>query len=366
MDKLMLTQGWRRFTYQEIRDQKKKSFNYLPELGGSIIKGKIINKETQGPSKEITAYMSVPSKNTIFKPAISDNVGEIKFEFIDLTNNGQIIFQFDSVNKVKNKIDIENPFIAKQFQLAKFPPIDVTKLPKNSISIQHKNLQVKNYFTPQYATQFDANQQDTNAFYFRPDRTYFLDTYARFNTLEEVIREYVTPVSLVKEKDKFNFYVYDEAYKKFFDQTPLVLLDGVIIKDIDKFLEYDPLKIRKLEIVSRLYFYGNTSYNGIINFTTYSGKLDSYELDPNAIVLDYKGLQSKRVFNAPVYENGIQQESRLPDFRELLYWNPNVVIHKKNSIPFYTSDVPGNYIISVQGINKDGALFNQTIPFIVK
>jgi hypothetical protein len=366
MDNLMLTQGWRRFSMQDVRDSKNKTFSYLPELGGTIIKGKIINKETQGPSKETTAYISVPSKNTIFKPAISDLKGDIKFEFQDFSNNGQIIFQFDSTNKIKNKIDIDNPFMGKKLMLAKYPPINITSIPKNSMSSQYKNLQIKNYFTPQFATQFDINQQDTTAFYYTPDRTYFLDNYARFNTLEEVIREFVTPVSLVKEKDKFQFYVYDEAYKRFFNQNPLVLLDGVVIKDIDKFLEYDPLKIRKLEIVSRIYYYGNSSFNGVINFITYTGKLDAFELDPNAIVLDYKGLQSKRVFNAPVYETGMQQESRLPDFRELLYWNPNMIIHKKNSVSFYTSDVPGNYIISVQGVNKEGTLFNQSIPFFVK
>jgi hypothetical protein len=245
-------------------------------------------------------------------------------------------------------------------------PLDINKLPKQAISSAHRNIQVQSYFSPQYATQFSASLQDTNAFYYTPDRTYFLDDYARFATLEEVIREYVTPVTLVKEKGKYQFYVYDDAYKQFFEQSPLVLLDGVIIKDIDKFLEYDPLKIRKLEVVSKVYYAGNLAYNGIINFTTYTGKLDAFEMDPNAVILDYKGLQSKRIFNAPVYETEAQIENRLPDFRQLLYWKPDALIGKKNNFSFYTSDMNGNFMISVQGINKDGSIFNQNIPFTVK
>jgi hypothetical protein len=366
MNHLMLTHGWRRFTQENLTENNSKPFNYLPEIGGMLITGKIVNKGTTIPSKETAGYLSVPSKNTVFKSALSDVNGKVTFQFQEFNNEGQIIAQADSIKNIKNKIEIDNPFMGKSVKWNTPAPLDINKLPKQAITAAHRNIQVQSYFSPQYATQFSASLQDTNAFYYTPDRTYFLDDYARFATLEEVIREYVTPVTLVKEKGKYQFYVYDDAYKQFFEQSPLVLLDGVIIKDIDQFLEYDPLKIRKLEVVSKVYYAGNLAYNGIINFTTYTGKLDAFEMDPNAVILDYKGLQSKRIFNAPVYETEAQVENRLPDFRQLLYWKPDALIGKKNNFSFYTSDMNGNFMISVQGINKDGSIFNQSIPFSVK
>ena len=366
MDNLMLTHGWRRFSYDKITDEKQKTFNYLPEIGGSLITGKILNKGTRIPSKETAGYLSVPSKNTIFKSALSNDEGKVVFQFQEFNNEGQIIVQADSVKNVMNKIEIDNPFLGKTTKLNPSTPVNTGKLPKADLANAHKNIQLQSYYNPRYATQFSPNLQDTNAFYYTPDRTYFLDDYARFATLEEVIREYVTPVTLIKEKGKYQLYVYDDAYKQFFEQSPLVILDGVIIKDIDKFLEYDPLKIRKLEVVSRIYFSGNLAYNGVINFTTYAGKLEGFEIDPNAVVLDYKGLQSKRIFNAPVYETGAQFESRLPDFRQLLYWKPDALLGKKNKFSFYTSDVKGNFIINIQGVNKEGAILNQYIPFSVQ
>ncbi len=366
MDNLMLTHGWRRYTTDNLNDKANKGMNYLPEMGGTIITGKVYNKGSNIPSKEAAGYLSVPSKNTVFKSALSDQQGNILFQFQAFKNEGQIIVQADSNKNVKNKIEINNPFIGKLLNTQLSDPIDISKLPKEALSSLHKNIQIQNYYTPQNNSQFLPNVQDTNAFYYTPDRTYFLDDYARFTTLEEVIREYVTPVTLVKEKGKYQLYVYDEAYKQFFEQSPLVLLDGVIIKDIDKFLEYDPLKIRKLEVVSRVYFSGNLAYNGVINFTTYTGKLEGFEIDPNAIVLDYKGLQANRIFNAPVYESQVQIENRIPDFRQLLYWKPDAKIGNKNTFSFYTSDLNGNYIISVQGINKEGAILNQHIPFSVQ
>jgi hypothetical protein len=93
--------------------------------------------------------------------------------------------------------------------------------------------------------------------------------------------------------------------------------------------------------------------------------LDGFEMDPNAIVLDYKVLKSKRIFNAPVYENGAQIENRIPDFRQLLYWNPDAILSNKNKFSFYTSDIKGNFIISIQGVNKDGKILNTKLPFSV-
>jgi hypothetical protein len=147
-----------------------------------------------------------------------------------------------------------------------------------------------------------------------------------------------------------------------------LLLDGVVINDINKFLTYDPLKIKKLEVVSRLYFDGNNKYNGIINFTTYDGKMDGYELDPNAIVLDYKGLQANRIFAAPVYDTQNQIENRLPDFRHLLNWTPyiNIKGNEAKQISFFTSDSKGSFLISIQGISNKGIPVYQEIKLNVR
>jgi hypothetical protein len=162
--------------------------------------------------------------------------------------------------------------------------------------------------------------------------------------------------------------VYDDQNKRFFDKAPLVLLDGVPILNIDKFIEYDPLKIRKLEVVSRTYFSGNLAFNGIANFITYNGKMEGYELDPRATLIDYKGLQIQREFMAPVYENQAQIDSRSPDFRHLLHWSANINTSSKGKIntAFYTSDLPGKYAIVIQGISKQGQPLYKEITFIVQ
>jgi len=368
MDELMLVNGWRRFKWENILSTTSPIFKYLPEYAGSIITGKVVQKGTTTPVKDITGFISMPSKNTLFKAGISDENGNIKFEFPHLYNDGQVIVLADSSKYNSLKIEIDNPFLSFKKNIQASEPLLLTKLNKENVQQINSNIEIQNHFKADYQNRFQATSLDTNAFYYKPDYTYYLDLYARFTTMEEVIREYVTPLTLTKNDGRFQLAVYDNQNKHFFDKAPLVLLDGVPILNMDKFIEYDPLKIRKLEVVSRTYFSGNMAFNGIANFITYNGKMEGYELDPRATLIDYKGLQMQREFSAPVYENQAQIDNRSPDFRHLLHWSANINTSSKGKIntAFYTSDVPGKYAIVIQGISKQGQPLFKEITFIVQ
>jgi hypothetical protein len=328
----------------------------------------MVQKGTTTAAKEVTGFVSMPSKNTLFKAGISDENGHIQFEFPQLYNDGQLILQADSSKYNAHKIEIDNPFYISKNNSQLIEPIMLPKLNKEIIQQLNSNVEIQNYFKADYLNRFQSPSLDSNAFYYKPDYTYYLDLYARFTTMEEVIREYVTPMTLSKNDGRFQLAVYDDQNKRFFDKAPLVLLDGVPILNMDKFIEYDPLKIRKLEVVSRTYFSGDLAFNGIANFITYNGKMEGYELDPRATLIDYKGLQIQREFIAPVYENQAQIDNRSPDFRHLLHWSANINTSSKGKIntAFYTSDVPGKYAIVIQGISKQGQPLYKEITFIVQ
>jgi hypothetical protein len=363
MDNLMLTNGWRKFNWEQVLSNEAPLFQYLPEIAGNIIIGKL--DKGNNKNNEITASISYPSKYTQYKGTSINQNGIGLFEFKKIYNDGQIILQVDSPYH-KSKFILESPFYSDRN--LKNTSLLNEKINKLDLNNNYRDIQVQNFYNQKLTNQFSPLIVDSNAFYGKADRAYLLDNYSRFATLEEVIREYVTPISLTKSDGKFKLSVYDEATKQFFKEKPLLLLDGVVINDINKFLTYDPLKIRKLEVVSRLYFDGNNKYNGIINFTTYDGKMDGYELDPNAIVLDYKGLQANRIFAAPVYDTQNQIENRLPDFRHLLYWNPTISIkgNKAKQISFFTSDSKGNFLISIQGLSNKGIPVYREIKMNVK
>jgi hypothetical protein len=238
----------------------------------------------------------------------------------------------------------------------------------------HRRLQrtfdvhVQDVFYQVLNSRFKKNAGDTTAFYGRPDATYLLDDYTRFPVMEEVMREYIPQVLVRKRRGKFHFLTLDNVNKAVFDEDPLVLLDGLPIFDVDKIMAFDPLLVRKIEIMTRRYYMGVASSAGIVSYTTYNADLAGYELDPRNVTLDYEGLQLQREFYLPRYETEKVRSTRLPDQRVLLYWSPDVVSSKEGNhqIEFYTSDTPGRYKVVVQGITSEGTAGFGTTDFSVR
>jgi hypothetical protein len=185
--------------------------------------------------------------------------------------------------------------------------------------------------------------------------------------MEEVFREYVPSVIVKKKNESFSLMVINMPKVRLFANPPLILYDGVPIVNVDKIMAVDPLKIKRLEVISRPYYVGSLTADGIISLTSYKGSFEGIEIDPSTIVLDYEGLQSRREFCSPDYSTAAAVQSRLADFRDLLYWNPNITVEKagKNNLEFYSSDKTGKYEIDVQGVTKDGKAISARSYFSV-
>ncbi len=61
-------------------------------------------------------------------------------------------------------------------------------------------LQVQNQYLGNRLNEFRNPDIDTLPFYVKPDVSYLLDDYVRFTTMEEVLREYVAPVTLASQE----------------------------------------------------------------------------------------------------------------------------------------------------------------------
>jgi hypothetical protein len=209
---------------------------------------------------------------------------------------------------------------------------------------------------------------DTSAFFGLPDKNYFLDNYTRFSTMEEIFTEFIPEVEVRKNKNSYRLLVNNLPYKSFFKEEPLMLLDGVPFTDVDKVMQFDPLKIKNIGIVARRYYVSGLTYPGIISFQTYTGDLSGIVLDPHVLLVDYEGIQVKREFYSPQYPTDKEVQNRLPDMRRLLYWAPNIStgVNGKTMLSFFTSDLPGKYAIKVEGMDDKGFIGSSLTFFEVR
>jgi len=366
-DNLMLTHGWSRFKWEDINRNKKPFFQFLPEYEGPVISGRITEKSSGLPVKNVLAYLTVPDEKFILKTSVSDQSGTIIFNHDKFYGNKEIIVQLNDKMISAYNVDIAPPFISG-FSSKKYYPFGNVEKWRDQLLSYSISSQVENAFIQNQRQQFHfPTLPDTTAFFGTPDKTYFLDDYTRFITVEEVMREYVPEIKVRKLNEQFAYRVKNAPYQAFFENDPLVLIDGLPVFDLNKLMLVDPLKIKRLDIVTRKFFSGKNAIEGIVSYGTYNGDFAGFQIDPNALVLDYAGLQLQREFYAPIYDTQEKAESRLPDFRNLLHWSPQITTNEKgeSQISFYTSDRPGKYVVFVQGINSNGVAGSKVEFFTV-
>lgn len=361
LDNLMLTQGWRRFQWSQVLENKPPAFNYLPEYTGHIVTGKITNTLTNTPATDIMTYLGVPGKRVQVYVSQSDSLGHLLYSTKDFYGPGEIVAQTNTMADTTYRIDILSPF-SEQFSKTTLPKFEFVNGMQNALQAHSLGIQVLNIYSASNIKRFYDPAVDSSAFYGKPYKMYKLDDFTRFTTMEEDLREYVSEDNIVRSKGRFHIKVLND--RGFLDGDPLVLLDGVPIFDINKIFAVDPLKVKKLEVIRERFFYGQSAQEGIFSFTTYKGDLGGVELDPKAVVIDYEGLQLHRQFYSPVYDSEVQTASRIPDFRNLLYWTP--FVSNDGKVSFYTSDQAGKYVGVIQGITGNGDAGSQYFSFEVK
>lgn len=86
------------------------------------------------------------------------------------------------------------------------------------------------------------------------------------------------------------------------------------------------------------------------------GNIECCPLGSRVLVQQYEGVQRQREFYAPRYDTPKARQSRLPDLRDLLYWNPEIVTSgaAAQNLTFYTGDQSGKYLVVFQGVTVNG------------
>ncbi|TSD64911.1 hypothetical protein FFF34_013515 [Inquilinus sp. KBS0705] len=364
-DNLMLTQGWSRFKWDNVLKDKTPAFTYLPEYNGHIVNAKIIDQATNLPASNVVAFMAIPGKRVQLYAAKSDSAGRLLFNTKQMFGPGEIVVQTNTELDSTSKLEVLSPFY-EQYSKNTLPIFSLTPGMQKTLQEASIGMQVQNVYAGNKLKQFYNPGVDSSAFYSKPYKTYKLDDYTRFITMEEVLREYIREVNVFHPSGKYHIKVIDE--KSFLSGDPLVLLDGIPVFNINKVMAIDPLKVRRLEVIRNRYYWGPSVYEGVLSYTTYKGDLGGTEMDPHAVIVDYEGMQLQREFYSPVYETDAQVKSRMPDFRSLLYWSPDIDTGTQapKSVSFYTSDQAGKYWGVVQGMTPGGQAGSQIFSFEVK
>jgi len=330
---------------------------YRQESENHYIYGRLINKNTQKPDGEQYLFLSMPGKIAAFQYALTDINGNFDFTVPLDNRNRDLIIQPEEVER-NNTIRIESSFSNIYPDIALSPDTILKETPQ-SISKLGVNYQVMKIYRsedlPLKSEPFLFNG-GIKRFYGKPDVELLMDDYIKLPVMQEVFFELVPGVFLKKKKTEYEITIADPVENKVFDEPPILLIDGVVIHDPDIIANLDPELVEKIDAVKSRYFVGNYLFHGLVNVITRAGDFSNIPLPDYAVRLPYIAADQSGSFPLADYALPANKKSRIPDFRNTLYWNSSVKPDRegKAEIEFWTSDYKSDYEINIQGIAGDG------------
>ena len=149
----------------------------------------------------------------------------------------------------------------------------------------------------------------------------------------------------------------------------LLIVDGVILPP-DFLPDINPMDIAGIEVLSSAYnsaIYGDDGAGGVIHITTKKGGVGKGPAATNTAKVSNVGFNVIKEFYSPDYSDP-KTNQQIQDLRSTIYWNPKLITDKSGTAKFdyFNASTPGNYRITIEGMDAFGNIGRKVYTYEVK
>lgn len=354
------------FLVDSTRNQTFTPFPFWRvDYPGEVIRGHVVdqNNDPVAPSGGFGSYISIAGSHVQYYTGELGDNGRLRFFTSNLYGNGTLISYIPSHNDKQYHLVLDSVYMNPQVHELPELILDIRQQPL----LEERSLGVQLWHAFGLDSLFREERAETNLLFENSGIVYKLDEYTRFPTMGEVIVEFVREARFrtIGGSRVLQLRLRDAGGTVYFvdDPTPpLVLLDGIPVRDHEKIYAYDPALVREIVIYPDKYAFGPIYYNGILFLKTYRGGFPDLELEESMRIHEFQGVQNPHSFGT------VPRGSRLPDVRHTLYWNPRVDLKGTEPVTIRTttSETKGTFVVVAEGMNPAGKTFRNSTEFTVK
>ncbi len=334
LDVLLLTQGWRRFSWDDLINEIPKKIDY-PIQKGLMVRGRVTKEFLDIPLKNLPVTLTVLSEfNDVFITR-SDNRGQFEFELPDYEDTLQVEITARRLSGKKNLVlYIEDNDLEQSEEIFSSYTSEMTVMGTN-------------VFKPIAEEQVDTMKPTLKGIYYEPDYILYLDEQMNtYSSVLEMIKGRIPGVTVygnsVQIRGPSTFYGSNE---------PLYLIDNVPT-DVGAVQSLNPSDVERIEVLKgpSSAIYGSRGANGVIAIFTKRGSF----MIKGILSFEMLGYHRPQEFYSPVYGTGFDEF--VIDTRSSLYWNPSIVTDENGTakIRFFNSDKLTTFYIVAEGISPEG------------
>lgn len=343
------------------------TYTHVPEYEGEIIHGRVtgLSPEQLNLLSGYCAFISAPGDLTDIYSSPLQSDGSVSFYTNNIYGDKDLVCEVENIGPdMPGHIELESPFA--DVPAGEIAPLKISSSMAERIVRRGTASRIEQLFDADTLYEYMPRRENLLLAATTP-KTYVLDDYTRFPTMEEVLVEYVTEMRARRYNNKRDIQILvNDLHEssRFTQGSSLMMIDGVPVFDHEKILKYDPLLVKDLTIYPHTHFMGMRMYEGMANFTTYKGNLPSVDFDANVRIVDFHGPAVPMAFTS----EGLVHDGRYPDYRQTAYWHPMLdlnadeTVQLKVILPSYT----GHFVVTVEGIAEDGTPIYKTASIEVK
>ncbi len=372
LDNLMMTHGWRRFAWKDLKKQDTLRYDIEKDL---VLSGEVFDGKKLVRNK--TVLLSTwTNKGLQINPIITNDKG--RFELLGKWNGNVQLVASNPKNQAGYSLSLDKPFVPSLLQGIAGQSIYTSQqnFAENALFMQSlladksvllDEVDVK----AQKKLPFEGD--DRRAMYGTPDISIEITPSMHSGALNvaQMLAGRIAGISAnalsIGENDDTpasgNITQADvvasvaKANSRGSDPTILILLDGIIIPSY-MLNTIPPNIVDQVDVlrdITKTSMYGLRSGNGkVINILTKRGGTSETEIFAGKEKSSWQGYTLSREFYSPKYD--ITTTNTNPDRRATLYWNPNVQTDRngKATISFYNSDIAKRFRIAIEGTDGQG------------
>lgn len=380
LDALLMTQGYRRFSYAEIMADRYPQVHFLPEQGIEI--SGVLRLNTGRPVANGGLLLSIPDMN-IKKDTYTDPSGRFVFKDLVFTDSSRVTINARGNDNYRNMVINVNP--------TEFPGIDTTQYRANDVlNIDESLSAYLNNSRNEYRTSIMLEEVEVTAskgptFSHKDypaisglgmaDHQITGDRLKGCNNLIMCLQTALTGVTYDAQTQLF--YITRDYNSG--GRIPVQFFVNGMAMDVPSLNGIMPAEVEGIEIflrdelgtVSRMY-----QNNGVVSIYTTKkqekgprmslSQIESMLPKSNVVDLTPLGYIKARKFYVPKYDT--PERRAVNDIRTTVYWNPEVTTGEDGQaeLTFYNADGKGSYRVVVEGVDAQGNIGRSVYRYSVK
>lgn len=370
LDNLLITQGWRKYNWQHIKDSTSNTLAFEIENGFTV--NGYIDQWSKIRSKSDYQVFLHSSDNRVFKLSTVDSLGGFSFTDLYFSDSTQVYINvLNSKGKnTANKVNASVTPIYKRVSPIKKPTNIFSNLETNillpshffssDIMIEEVNVYDKKPAPPNANKIFNAFESKTF--------TITAENMNKYSDIKDILRQEFG-VRSIKVKDSppaYKYYMGRGLNSINLPHAVFLIIDDIptIFENIDRYCSIN--EIESISVNKTGFGLGTRGVDGAIIIKTRITPI--YVKQEQTIVnkLEVRGYSNRVAYYTPKYKV-------LPSDPEylkyaIIFWQPNVLtdLEGKTTVNFPIPSELNSFEIRIEGFADDGAIFLENRNIFIK